>query len=104
MNEYQTKSEIVREWIFCGILFAVMIILGGYALVQGGKGLVAGISYANTQAAIGECEKWNDWARIYPEWDERTQTGYFITPWQKQKCDAVGVELEGHLVDYKKAN
>ena len=98
----ETKQSIAKEWIVCGIVFVVMIILGGYALIQGGKAFVAGIGYAEAQRATAECEKWNDWALVYPNWDERTQTGYFITRWQKAQCDTYGIELQGHLVDYKK--
>lgn len=96
-----TKQSIIGEWIVGGLIFLVMIGLGGYALVEGVKALGAGISYAEARRATAECEKWNDWARIYPAWDERTQTGYFITPWQKSQCDTYGIALEGHLVDYK---
>jgi len=98
----ETKQDIVKEWIFCGLLFIVMILLGGYALVEGGKELVSGVQFAEARRATAECEKWNDWALIMPKWDEESQTGYFILPWQKEQCDSVGIDLRGHLVDYTK--
>jgi len=97
----ETKQDIVREWIFCGLLFVVMILLGGYALVEGTKAIVATAEYVEAKRATAECEKWNDWELIMPEWDERSQTGYFILPWQKAQCESVGIDLRGHVLDYK---
>lgn len=95
------SRELRNEWILCIIIGLVLIALAGAAVFYAGKAAVAGISYAMERQAVGECEKWQDWERIYPEWDERTGTGYFITPWQKQQCDSVGVTLEAHVLDYK---
>ncbi len=98
----ETKQDIVKEWIFCGILFVVLILLGAYALVQGGKAIVAGVGYIEAKNAAMECAKWEDYERVFPPWDEESQTGYFILQWQKDQCESVGVELRGHVVDYQK--
>lgn len=101
MNDIFRETDPKKEWAWAGVILVVLIVLAGYALYQGGKAIAAGISYAEARRATAECEKWNDWELVYPKWDERSQTGYYITPWQKAQCESVGIDLRGHVLDYK---
>lgn len=101
MNDIIKEPDPKKEWAIAGVIAIVLIAIAGYGLYQGGKALAAGIAYAEARRATAECEKWQDWERIYPEWDERRQVGYYITTWQKAQCDSVGVELTAHVLDYK---
>lgn len=88
----QENAAIIREWVVCGIVLLVLVALGGYALVQGGKALAAGISYAEARRSTAECEKWADEAKVYP--------GYFLVLWQKMQCDTYGVAVDAPVHDY----
>ncbi len=97
----ETKQSIAIEWIVCGIVFLVIIALGAYALMQGGRAAIAGIKYVEAKNAAIECAKWQDWEAVFPKWDERSETGYYITQWQKDQCDEAGIELRAHVIPYK---
>jgi hypothetical protein len=86
------NAAIAREWVVSGILLIAMLALGGYALVQGGKAVVAGISYAEARRATAECEQWADEAKVYP--------GYFLVRWQKMQCDTYGVQIDAPVQNY----
>lgn len=97
----EPKTNPAKEWAVGLIILVVMIGAGAYALVQGGKLLVAGFEYALDRSETAECLKWQDWEMVYPRWDEERRVGYYITQWQKDQCDAQGVELKAHVLNYK---
>ena len=91
------------DWIINVLMAAILVvcaIAGTWAVIQAGRIAVASIEYLVDSAAIEECEKWQDYERVFPEWDPESRTGYFITPWQEKQCDSVGVELRAHVIDY----
>ena len=81
--------------IFLTIVLGVVLIVGA---IQGGKLVLGAIELSVMKEQRFECAKWADWERVYPRWDHETQTGYYITEWQKAQCDAVGVALDAHIL------
>jgi hypothetical protein len=93
-HEYESKSN----WKGIIILVAILGILTMMILRTAGNLILDSFKYAQTKSEIGECEKWSDWEKVYPEWNAERQTGYYVTKWQKEQCDAVGVELDAHVL------
>lgn len=102
MHRDEVEGSKAWDWGLGIVMIIVIVALLGYALLTSATAIAQWAGYAEARRATAECEKWNDWALVMPKWDESTQTGYFITDWQKAQCDAYGIELRGHLVDYKK--
>lgn len=100
--EYKSNKQIAAEWIVGLMILALFIVLIGYGVKTLGGLIVDGVKYAEAKRATTECEKWQDWEKIYPEWDPASKTGYYITEWQKAQCDTYGIELDAHVADYKR--
>lgn len=100
MDQFSRVSvwDVIINLVLLGLMAAAV----AGAAYYGAKAAYLGVEYAYMQNAIVECEKWQDWELVYPKWDERSETGYFITQWQKDQCEDVGITLDAHVVDYKK--
>ena len=61
----------------------------------------ASLVIAEENRAIGECQKWDDWSRIYPKWNAEKEVGYYITEWQKKQCDEYGISINAPVIKYK---
>jgi hypothetical protein len=86
-----------RGGILMILILAALLIAGGYFV---GKTILNLLLLAEAKHSISECVTWQEWEHDYPQWDPHTQTGYFVTRWQKEQCDAVGVTLEAHVREY----
>ena len=83
-----------------GILMLAVIVAGGLGvLYYGGRALLGVAELAVIRHERWECEQWADYAKVFRAWDQKTQTGYYLTKWQYDQCEAVGVPIENvHVV------
>lgn len=89
-------EDTLADRLIAAGVFVAIVALGMATLWYGGKTLVAGIAYAETNRATAECEKWSDEARVYP--------GYFLVGWQKEQCDFYGISIDAPLKNYSGNN
>jgi hypothetical protein len=47
---------------------------------------------------IAECNKWASEAKEIKRYDPKTETGYFISPWQKEQCDSHGIQVDAYVL------
>lgn len=64
---------------------AGILIAGFYSA----KLLAAGFEYAEARRATAECEKWEEWSRVFPD--------FYMTEWQKSQCDYHGVAIDAPI-------
>lgn len=81
--------------IFYGLLIVTFLAGGIIAPGYYGVKAVAGVvDLALVRHERAECKDWADMARVLRPWDPRTKTGYYLTKWQYDQCQAVGMPIE----------
>ncbi len=77
------RTEIIIMAFVLIISFSTLLylIIGG---VNGGE--------------ISECRKWEKQSKEFERYDERTQTGFYITKWQDEQCRANGIIINTEVL------
>lgn len=70
------------------IAVVILILTAGYYV---SKVMMDGITYAEERRAVTECEKWIDWALVYPD--------FFLTQWQYAQCRTYGITIDAKIVN-----
>lgn len=71
--------------------------IGLFLIVVGLVVAYSAFRYAVDQQAIADCAQWEEWSRYYAPWDEQAQTGYYITSFQYNECDSVGMAVDAYV-------
>jgi len=80
MNKTIEKILIVIVFIFC----------------------IAGLGWLLTSGAdkqeVADCNKWEKQTQEYERYNEKTQTGFYITKWQDEQCKAHGIKIDATVL------
>ena len=80
-------------------ILTIIVGLGLGVLYYGGKAVLLAIDLAMVRHEQWECSEWSDYAKVLKPWDPKTQTGYYLTKWQYDQCQAVGVPIDSvHVI------
>lgn len=80
----------MKEPVASIIMIIVIILLGAFVLYLSGGLVKKVMTYNEGQRAVAECEKWIDWAKVYPD--------FFLTQWQYDQCSANGITIDTKIL------
>ena len=72
------------------IIILVFILLGASVLYWVGDLVKKMMIYNEGQRAVTECEKWIDWAKVYPD--------FFLPQWQYDQCSFHGIIIDTKIL------
>jgi hypothetical protein len=63
---------------------------------------ISGITWmiitGTSREEVSECRKWESQAKEFGVYNPKNQTGFYLTKWQDQQCNAHGIKIDATVL------